>query len=297
MNFYEIFIEMWTQQFMLRGIIVTGVAAAVCAVLSCWLVLIGWSLLGDALSHAILPGIVVSYLLGTPFAIGALVAALLVVGLIGAVRGRGRVKEDTAIGVVFTTMFASGLVLISLFPSHIDLHHILFGDMLGITRVDMWQVLILSPLALVLLLYKKRDLVLYAFDKTHAHTIGISTTWLATLLLVALSLTVVVAMQAVGAILIVALVITPGATARLLTNRFNAMLWIAPLLSVSCVVLGAYISYWFDTASGATVVLLEGVLFLIVWLVDLLRQQRLQRYHGAQSATSGPDPEPQQVAS
>ena len=230
MNFYEAFIEMWTQQFMLRGIIVTGVAAAVCAVLSCWLVLIGWSLLGDALSHAILPGIVVSYLLGTPFAIGALVAALLVVGLIGAVRGRGRVKEDTAIGVVFTTMFASGLVLISLFPSHIDLHHILFGDMLGITRADMWQVLILSPLALVLLLYKKRDLVLYAFDKTHAHAIGISTSWLATLLLVALSLTVVVAMQAVGAILIVALVITPGATARLLTNRFNAMLWIAPLL-------------------------------------------------------------------
>ena len=287
MNFYEAFIEMWTQQFMLRGIIVTGVAAAVCAVLSCWLVLIGWSLLGDALSHAILPGIVVSYLLGTPFAIGALVAALLVVGLIGAVRGRGRVKEDTAIGVVFTTMFASGLVLISLFPSHIDLHHILFGDMLGITRADMWQVLILSPLALVL----------YAFDKTHAHAIGISTSWLATLLLVALSLTVVVAMQAVGAILIVALVITPGATARLLTNRFNAMLWIAPLLSVSCVVLGAYISYWFDTASGATVVLLEGVLFLIVWLVDLLRQQRLQRYHGAQSAAPGSDPEPQQVAS
>lgn len=297
MNFYEIFIEMWTQQFMLRGIIVTGVAAAVCAVLSCWLVLIGWSLLGDALSHAILPGIVVSYLLGVPFAIGALVAALLVVGLIGAVRGRGRVKEDTAIGVVFTTMFASGLVLISLFPSHIDLHHILFGDMLGITRADMWQVLILSPLALVLLFYKKRDLVLYAFDKTHAHTIGISTSWLATLLLVALSLTVVVAMQAVGAILIVALVITPGATARLLTNRFNAMLWIAPLLSVSCVVLGAYISYWFDTASGATVVLLEGVLFLIVWLVDLLRQQRLQRYHGAQTAAPSPDPEPQQVAS
>ena len=149
----------------------------------------------------------------------------------------------------------------------------------------------------MLLLYKKRDLVLYAFDKTHAHAIGISTSWLATLLLVALSLTVVVAMQAVGAILIVALVITPGATARLLTNRFNAMLWIAPLLSVSCVVLGAYISYWFDTASGATVVLLEGVLFLIVWLVDLLRQQRLQRYHGAQSAAPGSDPEPQQVAS
>ncbi|NMX03360.1 metal ABC transporter permease [Mobiluncus mulieris] len=272
-DWLEAITDMWHQGFMVRGILVTGVAAAVCAVLSCWLILIGWSLLGDALSHAILPGIVVSYLLGAPFAIGALIAALVVVGLIGAVRGRGRVKEDTAIGVVFTTMFASGLVLISLFPSHIDLHHILFGDMLGITRADMWQVLILSPIALVVLLVKRQDLVLYAFDKTHAHTIGLSTQRLAAILLVCLSLTVVVAMQAVGAILIVALVITPGATARLLTSSFNRMLWVAPLVSVGCVVLGAYISYWFDTASGATVVALEGVLFLVVWGVDLLRRR------------------------
>lgn len=272
-DWLEAITDMWHQGFMVRGILVTGVAAAVCAVLSCWLILIGWSLLGDALSHAILPGIVVSYLLGAPFAIGALIAALVVVGLIGAVRGRGRVKEDTAIGVVFTTMFASGLVLISLFPSHIDLHHILFGDMLGITRADMWQVLILSPIALVVLLVKRQDLVLYAFDKTHAHTIGLSTRRLAAILLVCLSLTVVVAMQAVGAILIVALVITPGATARLLTSSFNRMLWVAPLVSVGCVVLGAYISYWFDTASGATVVALEGVLFLVVWGVDLLRRR------------------------
>lgn len=271
-GFFDVFGEMWTQGFMVRGIVVTGVAAAVCAVLSCWLILIGWSLMGDALSHAILPGIVVSYLVGAPFALGALLAALVVVALIGAVRGRGRVKEDTAIGVVFTTMFAAGLVLISLFPSHINLHHILFGDMLGITKADMWQVLILSPIALVVLLYKRQDLVLYAFDKTHAHTIGLSTRRLAAILLICLSLTVVVAMQAVGAILIVALVITPGATARLLTSSFNRMLWLAPLLSVGCVVLGAYISYWFDTASGATVVLLEGVLFLLVWVVDLLRQ-------------------------
>lgn len=272
-DWLEAITDMWHQGFMVLGILVTGVAAAVCAVLSCWLILIGWSLLGDALSHAILPGIVVSYLLGAPFAIGALIAALVVVGLIGAVRGRGRVKEDTAIGVVFTTMFASGLVLISLFPSHIDLHHILFGDMLGITRADMWQVLILSPIALVVLLVKRQDLVLYAFDKTHAHTIGLSTRRLAAILLVCLSLTVVVAMQAVGAILIVALVITPGATARLLTSSFNRMLWVAPLVSVGCVVLGAYISYWFDTASGATVVALEGVLFLVVWGVDLLRRR------------------------
>ncbi len=270
---YDIFVEMWTQSFMVRGILVTGVVAIVCAVLSCWMILIGWSLLGDALSHAVLPGIVIAYLVGAPFSIGALVAALTMAGLIWFMRGKGKIKEDTAIGVAFTTLFSIGVVLISLFPSQIDLHHILFGDMLGITRFDMMQVFLISPVALGILLYKRRDLTLYAFDKVHAYTIGIDPRRLGLTLIVALSLTVVVAMQAVGAMLIVALVITPGAFARLITNSFSKMLCIAPLFSVSCVILGSYFSYWFDTASGATVVALQGTAFLLLWTIQLVRSR------------------------
>lgn len=267
-SLFSLFGEMWTHQFMVRGIVVTLVAAIACAILSCWLILIGWSLMGDALSHSILPGIVIAYMLGIPFSIGAIVAALIVVTLIAIVRHTSRVKEDASIGIVFTTMFALGLVIISLYPTHIDLHHILFGDMLGITNQDMWQVFILAPIAMAVILLKRRDLMLYAFDKTHAHAIGLSTKALGGTLLVALALTVVVAMQAVGAILIVALVITPGATAYLITSRFTRMLWLAPVISSVSVVLGAYISYWFDTASGATVVLLQGLIFLVVWAVS-----------------------------
>lgn len=270
MSFYDLFIDMWTHGFMVRGFTVTLVAAVVCAVISCWLVLVGWSLLGDALSHAILPGVVLAYMFNSPFAVGALVAALVCVGLIGMVRSTSRLKEDASIGVTFTTLFAFGLVLLSLFPSHVNLHHILFGDMLGITRADMIQVLILGPLALVVVLAKRRDLTLFAFDPTHAAAIGLSTRMLSALLLVCLALTVVVAMQAVGAILIVALLITPGACAYLITNSFSRMLVIAPAISALCVLVGVYVSYWIDAASGATVVATHGVAFALVYLISPL---------------------------
>lgn len=265
---WETFGEMWTHQFMVRGYVVTLLAAVVCAILSCWLVLVGWSLLGDALSHAVVPGIVIAYLIGIPFSLGAFAAALLCVGMIALIRHTSRVKEDTAIGVIFTTMFATGLMLISIFPSHIDLQHIIFGDLLGITQADLWQVVILAPIAGIAVILKRRDLTLFAFDPTHAAAIGISTKRLAALLLSALAITVVVAMQAVGAILIVALLITPGATAYLLTNSFNRMLWIAPLVSAIAVTTGIYLSYWFNAASGATVVTVHGIIFLLVYLVS-----------------------------
>lgn len=265
-SLWSVWGEMWTHQFMVRGFVVTMLAAIVCAVLSCWLVLVGWSLMGDALSHAVIPGIVVAYILGIPFSIGAFVAALVCVGLIAIIRSTSRVKEDAAIGVVFTTMLAVGLVLISIFPSHFDLQHIVFGDLLGITNEDMWQVLILAPIAGIIVLLKNRDLTLFAFDPVHASAIGLSTRRIAALLLTCLAITVVVAMQAVGAILIIALLITPGATAFLLTTKFQRMLILAPAISAFAVALGIYLSYWFNMASGATVVAVQGALFVISYI-------------------------------
>ncbi len=287
-DWWLIFGEMWTHEFMVRGYVVTLLAAAVCAILSCWLVLVGWSLMGDALSHAVLPGIVIAYFIGAPFSVGALIAALVCVGAIALVRSTSRVKEDAAIGVVFTTMLAFGLVLISVHPTHVDLQHILFGDLLGITRADMIQVLVLAPLAGAVVIAKNRDLTLFAFDPAHAATIGLSTKKLSALLLTCLALTVVVAMQAVGAILIIALLIIPGATAFLMTTRFQRMLVIAPLMSVLAVTVGIYLSYWLNTASGATVVTVYGVIFMIVYLASPLGlRARYSRSARSSSADRG----------
>ncbi|QJC22091.1 metal ABC transporter permease [Arcanobacterium buesumense] len=266
--FYDTFIEMWTHTFMLRGFAVTILAASVCALLSCWLVLVGWSLMGDALSHAVVPGIVLAYIFGAPFSIGAFIAALICVAMIGVIRNGSGLKEDTVMGVVFTTMLALGLVLISVFPSHINLHHVIFGDLLGITQADLLQVVILAPLAAIIVIAKRKDLTLFAFDPVHASAIGLSTKRLSALLLTCLAMTVVVAMQAVGAILIVALLIIPGAIAFLMTESFDRMLWIAPLMSALSVTIGIYSSYWFNMASGATVVLVHGIVFAIVYVLS-----------------------------
>lgn len=248
-------------EFMQRSLLVTVVASVVCALLSCWLVLIGWSLLGDAVSHAVLPGVVLSYMVGIPFAAGALVFGFGAVALIGAVRDTTRLKEDAVIGVVFTSLFALGIVLVSVTPSHIDLTHILFGNLLGVTDVDIWQVLVLGALTAVVLVVKRRDLTLLAFDPVHAHAIGLSPRRLRALLLAALAVTVVVALQAVGVILVVAMVITPGATAFLLTDRISRMLVVAPVVAALCAVAGMYASYYLDASSAGMIVLAQGVAF------------------------------------
>ena len=193
--------------------------------------LIGWSLMGDAVSHAVLPGVVLAYIVGAPFALGALVFALIAVTLIGVVRNTSRVKEDAAIGIVFTSLFALGLVLISVTPSQTDLNHIIFGNLLGVSIPDLIQVLVLGVVAFAILILKRRDLTLYAFDPTHAHAIGLSPKRLGALLLGLLALTSVVALQTVGVVLVVAMLIIPGATAYLLTDRFSRMLVIAPAIS------------------------------------------------------------------
>jgi len=252
--------------FMVRALAVTVTAAVVCGVLSCWLVLIGWSLMGDAVSHAVLPGVVLAYVIGAPFALGALVFGLAAVAAIGIVRSTSRVKEDAAIGVVFTTLFALGIVLISVIPSQTDLNHILFGNLLGVGVDDLVQVLVLGALTLAVLVLKRRDLTLFAFDPAHARAIGLSPRLLSALLLGALAVTVVVALQAVGVILVVALVIIPGATAYLLTDHFGRMLVLAPAIAAVSAVAGIYLSYYLDTSSGGMVVLAMGVVFLVTYL-------------------------------
>ena len=258
--------EPLTYDFMIRALATTAVAAVVCALLSCWVVLVGWSLIGDAVSHAVLPGVVLAYILGLPFALGAVVFGFLAVLLIGVVRDGRRVKEDAAIGIVFTSLFALGLVMLSLTPSQTDLNHIIFGNILGISDADLVQIGVLVAVVLVAVLVKHRDLTLYAFDPTHAHAIGLSPRRLGALLLGLLAITTVVALQVVGVILVVAMLIIPGATARLLTERFSRMLLIAPLGSAACSAAGIYLSYWIDASPGGIVVLLQGLVFALVYL-------------------------------
>ncbi|OZF27538.1 metal ABC transporter permease [Rhodococcus sp. 14-2483-1-2] len=252
--------------FMQRALLVTVTASIVCAVLSCWLVLIGWSLMGDAVSHAVLPGVALSYLFGAPFAIGALLFALIAVGAIGVVRNTTIVKEDAAIGVVFTTLFALGVVLISKFPSQIDLNHILFGNLLGVSQADMVQVFVLGGIALVAMIVKRRDFTLFAFDRTQARAVGINPTVISAVMLTLLALTTVVALQAVGVILVVAMLITPGASAYLLTHSFGRMLVLAPIVSVGCALVGIYASFYLDVSSGGSVVLTQGLVFVLAYL-------------------------------
>jgi manganese transport system permease protein len=265
-NPLDFLLEPLGYDFMVRALLTSVLAATVCALLSCWLVLIGWSLMGDAVSHAVLPGVVLAYVVGAPFALGAIVFGVLAVVLIGAVRSPGRIREDAAIGIVFTVLFALGLVLISVTPSQTDLAHIVFGNILGVSTEDLIQVAILAVVAIAVLLVKRRDLTLYAFDPTHAHAIGLSPRLLGAVLLGVLAVTAVVALQVVGVVLVVALLIIPGATAFLLTERFGRMLVIAPTTAAASAVVGIYLSYWLDVASGGMIVLVQGVLFTLAFV-------------------------------
>lgn len=268
MMIFDLLMQPVSYDFMVRALLTAVISSLVCAVLSCWLVLIGWSLMGDAVSHAVLPGVVLAYIVGAPFAVGALLFGVLAVALIGAVRDTSRIKEDAAIGIVFTSLFALGLVLISITPSHTDLNHIIFGNLLGVSRTDLAQIAALGLLTLVVLVLKRRDFTLYAFDATHAHAIGLSPRRISALLLGLLALTSVVALQAVGVVLVVAMLIIPGAAAYLLTDRFSTMLLLAPTISVCCAVSGLYTSYYLDTAPGGMVVLMQSLVFAAVYLLS-----------------------------
>lgn len=252
--------------FMQNALAVAVVAAAVCGLLSCWLVLMGWSLMGEAVAHSILPGIVLAYIFGVPMAVGAFAFGMLAVALIGGISTSSVVKHDTSIGIVFTSLFALGLVMISRTPSETHLQHILFGNVLGTSRSDFHQVLVLGLLTAAILLVKRRDFTLLAFDRTFVHTLGLSATGLSALLLMLLALTAVTALQTLGIILVVAMLVIPGATALMLSRTFGTMLVVASVSAMVSAVVGVYASYWLDVATGASIVLSQSLQFAGAYL-------------------------------
>ncbi|TWH43042.1 metal ABC transporter permease [Dulcicalothrix desertica] len=253
-------------EFMVKAVCVSALVGVVCAVLSCYVTLKGWSLMGDAISHAVVPGVVLSYMAGIPFAIGAFIFGYGTTVTIGFVKEKTRVKEDAVIGVIFTGFFAFGLVLISKARSNIDLFHILFGNVLGISNEDIIQTVIVSVITLIAVYIFRKDLLLFCFDPNHARSIGINTQFLYYMFLSLMSLTVVAALQAVGIILVVSMLVTPGAIAYLMSDRFNYMIGAAVSASVISCVAGTYISYYLDGATGGCIVVLLTILFFIAMI-------------------------------
>ncbi len=248
--------------FMVDAMIVGVAVGAVCSVLSCYLVLKGWSLMGDAISHAVLPGIVIAYAIGLPLAVGAFASGLFCAVATGYIKANSRVKEDTVMGVVFTGLFAFGLVIFTKVKSDLHLDHILFGNILGLAPGDLRDTLIVAGLTLGVILALRRDLLLYCFDSGHARTIGLSTAFLHYLLLSFLAVTIVVSLKAVGIILVVAMLVTPGCIAYLLTDRFHQMLFIAAASAMGSSFFGVYLSFFINASTGACIVLLQAAVFL-----------------------------------
>ena len=278
-------------EFMRHAIIVGSVVAALCAVLSCFVVLKGWSLMGDAISHAVLPGIVLAYLAGWPLALGAFLSGLLCAAATGYIKQNSRVKEDTVLGVVFTGLFAFGLVLHSRTESELHLDHILFGHLLGITREVAWQVYAVGAVVISVVLLLRRDFLLVSFDPSHARVLALPVKFLTHLLLALLVLAIVVSLQAVGIILVIAMLITPGCTAYLWTDRFDRMLVIATGTAVASTVAGILASFHLDGDSAACIVLAQSLAFAVSfifapkhgWLASRRRAARNSSFPSAAS--------------
>tara|TARA_Y100001978_G_scaffold156525_1_gene142048 strand:+ start:67 stop:942 length:876 start_codon:yes stop_codon:yes gene_type:complete len=253
-------------EFMRKAILISILITSVCGLLSSFLTLKGWALMGDAVSHAVMPGVVVAYAIGVPLSLGAFIFGVGSVALIGFIKHKSRIKEDTVIGLVFTGFFALGIVLISKITSDIDLMHILYGTPLGIPLSDVKQTIFISFLVVLLLSIFRKDLMLYCFDPRHAKTIGINVSFLHYLLLTCLSLAAVVGLQAVGIVLVVAMLITPGATAYLLTDKFDRLSIISVVSSIVSSLIGIYLSYWLDIAPGGSIVLVQTFIFLFAFL-------------------------------
>lgn len=260
-------LEPFQYAFMQDALLVGVLIGAMCAVLSCFLILKGWSLMGDAVSHAVLPGIVLAYIAGIPLIIGAFAAGLFCATGSGYVKRHSRIKEDTAMGVVFTGLFAFGLVLFSKTPSDLHLDHILVGNILGISKAQVLQTLWIGSCVLVISVLLRRDLMLICFDPVQARVMALPDQFLTYLLLGLLALAIVVAMQAVGIILVVAMLITPGCVAYLWTDRFDRMLMIAVLSSVIATIVGILFSYHADLSTSGCIVLAQASLFVLSLVV------------------------------
>ena len=272
MSWLDILLEPMGFAFMQRALLTAAATSIVCAIFSCFLVLKGWSLMGDAISHAVLPGVVLAYLAGIPLAIGAFGSGLFCAVATGFIKEHCRVKEDSVMGIVFSGMFAAGLVLFSRVNTEQHLSHILFGNVLGVTDSEMLQTLIIAAVVTLAILLRFKDLVLFCFDPVQAKVIGLPVRFYHYALLCMLAMTIVAALQAVGVVLVVAMLITPGITAFLLCKTLPKMVMVAVTVSLLAAISGTFISFYIDAATGPTIVLIQALFFLLALTANLLRK-------------------------
>lgn len=252
--------------FMVNALVISVIVAAPMALLSCFLVLKGWSLMGDAISHAVFPGVVIAYIVGFPYAIGAFAAGMFCAVATGFIKDNSRIKQDTVMGIVFSGMFGLGLVLYVKIQSDVHLDHILFGDMLGVSAANTGEAALVALVTASVIGLKWKDFLLHAFDPAQARAVGLRVNLLHYGLLCLISLTIVGALQAVGIILSIALLIAPGAIAFLLTRRFSTMLSVSLAIGVACAALGVYLSFFIDSAPAPTIVLLLSIVFVLAFI-------------------------------
>ncbi|MBJ9257142.1 iron/manganese ABC transporter permease subunit SitC [Citrobacter amalonaticus] len=258
--------EPFGYQYMLNAMWVSAMVGGLCAFLSCYLMLKGWSLIGDALSHSIVPGVAGAYMLGLPFSLGAFLSGGLAAGSMLFLNQRSRLKEDAIIGLIFSSFFGIGLFMVSLNPMSVNIQTIILGNVLAIAPEDIVQLAMIGTVSLLILLLKWKDLMVTFFDENHARSIGLHPARLKLLFFTLLSVSTVAALQTVGAFLVICLVVTPGATAWLLTDRFPRLLMIAVAIGSVTSFFGAWLSYWLDGATGGIIVVLQTVLFLLAFV-------------------------------
>ncbi|EBP0270759.1 iron/manganese ABC transporter permease subunit SitC [Salmonella enterica] len=259
-------VEPFGYQYMLNAMWVSAMVGGLCAFLSCYLMLKGWSLIGDALSHSIVPGVAGAWMLGLPFSLGAFLSGGLAAGSMLFLNQRSRLKEDAIIGLIFSSFFGVGLFMVSLNPMSVNIQMIILGNVLAIAPADIAQLAIIGAVSLTILLLKWKDLMVVFFDETHARSIGLNPGRLKLLFFTLLSVSTVAALQTVGAFLVICLVVTPGATAWLLTDRFPRLLMIAVVIGSLTSFLGAWLSYWLDGATGRIIVVMQTLLFITAFI-------------------------------
>ncbi|OTA15807.1 SitD protein [Xenorhabdus vietnamensis] len=279
-TFIELITEPFMHDFMRRAIFAAIIVGAVCAVLSCYLVLKGWSLMGDAISHAVLPGIVLASVAGIPLAVGAFLSGIFCAFATGYLKEHSRIKEDTVMGIVFSGMFAFGLVLFTRINTDQHLTHILFGSILGITQHELFQTLCIAGITLTIVLLKRKDFMLYCFDPNQARVIGLPVKLLHYGLLSLLALTIVASLQAVGIILVIAMLISPGIIAFMLCRSFDRMLIVAMIASVSSSILGTIISFHIDGETSPCIVIIQAIFFTIALIYDQIKLVRRKTNKG-----------------